>query len=379
MKGVTSHDDPGLGRPRMQRHPSSLTAHQRCPGRAARAIAALAAALAGSALAVLPALAGAAAPVPLAQAPNFASLLYDTDANTTVIVSGLATNGSVLGPGVTPSRGALRQEPSGTNVLGQNAADNDYRIAKVAATALVGRTAAQMAAVIRNAINGGCTEVIGGVIHNFGCTSHLVTIDEVSPTFSNPATGGHGLTGRHFSQAMALLSRTPSRWGTNYAARVGIFVDAGVSVSIAVGHGRNHNLNARGRPQYAAFTDLMPGLARAGALWLEMYQGVHTGSGTAPFTAAEWRSLPTRFVGFLTGYGGSIAQVHFLFGNAGGATKSCPNSQACVWSMAALPGINRRVLAAGPGEYRLGNQAEAWLKQFNSYFQAPSNAALTRW
>jgi len=363
----------------MQRHPSSGTAHPTRTRRAAIAIAACAAALAGGGVAGLPALAGAAAPVPLVPSPNFASLLYDTDANATLIVSGQASNGSPVGPGVTPARGALRQEPSGTNVLGENAADSDYRIAKVSAPKLVGRRGAQMAAIIRSAINGGCTEVIRGVLHNFGCTSHLVTIDEVSPTCSNPATGGDGLTGRHFSQAMELLSRTSSPWGTSYAARVGIYVDAGVSVSIDVGHGRNHNLNARGRPQYAAFTDLMPGLARAGALWLEMYQGVHIGAGTAPFTSAEWRSLPSRFVGFLTSYGGSVSQVHFLFGNAGGATRSCPNPQACVWSMAALPGVNRQVLSAGPGEYRLASQAGAWLEQFNSYFPTASESLPHRW
>ena len=180
-----------------------------------------------------------------------------------------------------------------------------------------------MAAIIRHAIDGGCTELIRGVVHNFGCASHLVTIDEVSPTFSNPATGGSGYAGRHLSQAMALLARTASPWGTSYAARVGIYVDAGVTVSIDVGHGRNHNLNARGRPQYAAFTDLMPGLARAGALWLEMYQGVRIGAGTAPFTPAVWRTLPGRFVGFLEAYGGNVARVHYMFGNAGAPTRSC--------------------------------------------------------
>jgi hypothetical protein len=340
------------------------------------AVAGLAAALAGGALAGLSG-AAAAPPGPLVQAPNFATLLYDADPNTTLIVSGQTPGGERLGPGVTPARGALRQEPSGTNVLGENARDNAYRIAKVSGSRLVGRTASQMAAIIRHAIDDGCTEVIGGVVHNFGCQSHLVTIDEVSPTFSNPATGGAGYSGRHFSQAMALLARTPSPWGTSYAARVGIYVDAGVTVSIDIGHGRNHNLNVRGKPQYAAFTDLMPGLARAGTLWLEMYQGVRIGAGTAPLTSAEWRSLPSRFVAFLDGYGGNVAQVHYMFGNAGGATASCADPQACAWSLAALPGINRTVLANGPGEYRLGGQAPAWLEQFNRYFQSPANTALS--
>ncbi len=347
-------------------------------GRAMLALGGLAP-LAGGALLGHAGHAGAAPPGPAVQAPNFVSLLYDTDPNATVIVSGQTPDGAVLGPGLTPSRGALRQEPSGTNVLGEDAADHAYRIAKVSASGLVGRTASQMAEVIRHAVDDGCTELIRGVVHNFGCSSHLATIDEVSPTFSNPATGGSGFTGRHFSQAMALLARTPSPWGTSYAARVGIYVDAGVTVSIDVGHGRDHNLNARGKPQYAAFTDLMPGLARAGALWLEMYQGVHTGSGTAPLTSAEWRSLPSRFVGFLDGYGGSVVQVHYMFGNAGGATRECANPQACAWSLAALPGINRTILANGPGEYRLGAQAAAWLEQFDAYFPTPAETPLQGW
>ncbi len=343
------------------------------------ATAGLVAALGGGALVGLPGPAGAAPPAPLVQAPNFATLLYDTDPNTTLIVSGRGPDGRALGPGVTPARGAMRQEPSGTNLLGERAPDNAYRIAKVSANVLVGRTASQMAAIIRHAIDGGCTELIRGVVHNFGCASHLVTIDEVSPTFSNPATGGSGYAGRHLSQAMALLARTASPWGTSYAARVGIYVDAGVTVSIEMGHGRNHNLNARGRPQYAAFTDLMPGLARAGALWLEMYQGVRIGAGTAPFTPAVWRTLPGRFVGFLEAYGGNMARVHYMFGNAGAPTRSCPDPQACAWLLAALPGINRAVLANGPGEYRLGSQAAAWLGQFDNYFPSPAEMAVRGW
>jgi len=197
----------------MERHANRVTPNRRRARRATMVLATLVAATAGGTFAALPAPARAASPGPLVQAPNFASLLYDTDANATLIARGVAPNGSVLGPGLTPTRGALRQEPSGTNVLGERAADNAARIAKVSATRLIGRTASQMAAIIRGAINDGCTEVIRGVVHNFGCTSHLVTIDEVSPTFSNPATGGHGLTGRHFTQAMALLARTASPWG----------------------------------------------------------------------------------------------------------------------------------------------------------------------
>ena len=50
-----------------------------------------------------------------------------------------------------------------------------------------------------------------------------------------------------------------------------------------------------------------------------------------------------------------------------------------MWSLAALPGINRAVLANGPGEYRLGGQAAAWLAQFDNYFPSPANVPLLGW
>lgn len=336
-------------------------------------------AAAAAALAIGPAAASAAAPTPVSPAPNFASVLYDTDANATIIVSGQTTVGEPLGPGLAPSRGALRQEPSGSNVLGEDADDYSARVGKINASALLGKTADQMAAMMRRAINGPCTEVINGITHNFGCKSHLVTIDEVSPSFANPSTGGDAGLALHFSEAMAILAHEHSSWGGSYASHVGVYVDAGVTVAIELGHGRDHNLSPDGRPQYAVFTDVMPGLAKAGALWLEMYKGVRTASGTAPLTAAQWRALPTRFAGFLKVFGGGVGQLHFLFSNAGAATSGCPDPQACDWSYAATAGINREILSNGPGEYRLGDQAAQWLMQFDAYFPPSINAEVKAW
>jgi hypothetical protein len=319
-------------------------------------------------LGIAPALASGATPAAVPRAPGFQSVLYDTDIAATVIAHGESASGASIGPGLTPARGAMRQEPSGSHVMGPNASDAAYRVAKINARQLIGLTASQMAGLITGAINGHCAVYSGGIVRNFGCASHLVTIDEVSPAFADPSTGGRGRAGQHFSQAMALLSRTPSPWGTSYAARVGVYVDAGMTVSISIGRGPNRNLNTRNKPQYATYRGVMPGLARAGSLWIEMYQGVYSPSGMRPLTLAQWRTVPSGFASYLATFGGSLSQLHFMFSNGGGATRSCPDVQACQWAVADTPGVNRTILANGPGEYRLGGQEQSWLNQFNMYF-----------
>ena len=348
-----------------------------------RVIVGAVATLAGAALvggvALRPGLASATAVTPIAPAPSFASLLYDTDANASVLTSGIGPDGGTIGPALTPDRGGVRQEPSGTNMMGMNAPDKGARIAKINAKQLLGRTPSQMVNIIKRSINGPCTLSIGGVIHDFGCQSHKVAIDEVSPAFATPRTGGDGYLGRNFSTAMRVLARTSSPWGGTYASRVAVYVDAGVTVSIYAGKGKSHNLNGYGKPQYAVFSDVMPGLAKAGALWLEMYQGVHRGNGTAPLTQAQWRLMPTRFAGYLAHFGGRVTHLHYLFGDTGAPTPACSDPQACTWALAARAGLNRTILGNGPGEYRLGTQAPSWLAQFNAYFPTVTRHAAGTW
>ncbi len=178
---------------------------------------------------------------------------------------------------------------------------------------------------------------------------------------------------------MRVLARTSSPWGGTYASRVAVYVDAGVTVSVYAGKGKNHNLNGYGKPQYAVFSDVMPGLAKAGALWMEMYQGVHRGSGTAPLTQAQWRLMPTRFAGYLAHFGGRVTHLHYLFGDTGAPTPACSDPQACTWALASRAGLNRTILGNGPGEYRLGSQAPSWLAQFNAYFPTVTRHAAGTW
>ena len=326
----------------------------------------------GGALAIAPSAAAGATPAPLQPSAGFQSMLYDTTANASIIVTGDLPAGRSVGPGVTPQRGALRQEPSDTNLVGS--AD---RIGRINANGLIGRTAAQMVSIIRDAINSPCTEVINGVSHNFGCASHLIAIDEIGLSFSDPrsksapSSTGVGLTGKHLSQAMETLSKTRSPWGTSYAARVEVYVTAGMTLAISAGRGPEHELGATGRKDFPTWNGVMPGLARAGALWLEMYRGVGAKSATGPepMTARQWEQVPTRFATFFKTFGGHIPQLHFLFNYAGDPGSSC-STQACQWANAAIRGDNRSILTHGPGEYRLGSQAAAWLEDFDAYFPA---------
>jgi hypothetical protein len=345
----------------------------------AGAIAVVAGAALVGGVAMRPGVASATAVTPVTPAPWFSSLLYDTDANVSVLTSGVGPDGGTIGPALTPDRGGVRQEPSGTNMMGMNARDNGARIAKINARQLLGRTPGQMVNIIKRSINGPCTLTGDGIVRNFGCESHKVAIDEISPAFATPHTGGDGYLGRDFSIAMRVLARTPSPWGGTYASRVAVYVDAGVTVSIYAGRGKNHNLNGHGRPQYAVFSDVMPGVAKAGAVWMEMYKGVRTVSGTAPLTPGQWRLLPTRFAGYLVHFGGRVAHIHYLFGDTGAPTPGCPDPQACTWALAARTGVNRTILGNGPGEYRLGTQAASWLAQFNAYFPTVTRHAAGTW
>ena len=361
-----------------------LTVHpERAAVRRRRLVVGALGVLAGAALvggvALRPGVASATSVTPIAPASWFSSLLYDTDANVSLLTSGVGPGGDTIGPALTPDRGGVRQEPSGTNMMGMHARDNSARIAKINARQLLGRTPGQMVNMIKRSINGPCALTSGGVIHDFGCQSHKVAIDEVSPAFATPRTGGDGNLGRNFTTAMRALARTSSPWGGTYASRVAVYVDAGVTVSIYEGKGTNHNLNGHGRPQYAVFSDVMPGLAKAGAIWMEMYNGVHSGNGTAPLSAAQWSLMPTRFAGYLVHFGGRVAHIHYLFGGAGAPTPACADPQACSWALAARGGINRTILGNGPGEYRLGTQAASWLAQFDAYFPTVTRHAAGTW
>jgi hypothetical protein len=315
------------------------------------------------------------------------SIIYDLDPAASQIVH--PADGS---PGLGPARGALRQEGSSGHLF-QGAADAPYRIGKVSGAALATMTVSQMAAALRNQIDYGC--VIDG--RDYGCTSGLVTVDEIGNAFNDgpsPKAPARHFTSRRaaraagppppvplppvdpqsagarFSRAMAILDTLPAPGGGSYASHVHVYVAPAAVSAIGSGRGPNHNLGRDGKPHFSTWRAVMPGLARAGGVWLEMYHGSPGGTVSA-FTAAEWRTGPRDVVDVLSSFGGDVSRVHFMLTETGmpaGAPSGCATPMACTWALASLPGANARILANGPGAYRVGAQAAEWIRQYNLRF-----------
>jgi hypothetical protein len=233
---------------------------------------------------------------------------------------------------------------------------------------------------------------------DYGCTSGLVAVDEIGNRFndgpaprapvrrfaSRRAARAAGppppvplrpvdpsSAGARFSAAMAILDAIPAPGGGSYASRVHVYAAPAMVTSIGTGLGPNHNLGRDGKPHFSTWRGVMPGLARAGGVWLEMYHG-SPGRSASAFSAAEWRSGPKDVVAVLTAFRGNASRVHFLLTAtgipAGGPRAACSTPMACTWALASRPGLNARILANGPGAYRVGAQAAEWVGQYNLRF-----------
>jgi hypothetical protein len=289
-----------------------------------------------------------------ASASSMMSILYDMDPFVRDIVQ--PADGS---RGVDASRGAFRQEGSTSHLFGGDG-DAPYRLGKVSAWDLKPLSADQIAARLRTQIDGGCT--IDG--RDYGCQSHLVTVDEIGSAFSDRA----GDLGMRLAQAMLLLEK-PSPYGGTYASRVHFFVAPVVTSQFAAAKGRNHNLGRDGKPHFPTWQYAMSAMAHGGGAWLEMYHA--KGGVRRPFTAPEWRKGPRDFLELYTRAGGKPDRVHFLLTgtpfNPPGAS-GCGSPMACTWTLASAPGANAAILANGPGAYRVAEQAGEWLAQYNTRF-----------
>jgi hypothetical protein len=312
------------------------------------------------------------------------SLLYDVDAQVEEIVKGVDGHA-----GLGPDRGAYRQEGS-TSHLFQGVDDAEHRVGKVSARVIAGMTPRAIADALRRQIDEGC--VIDG--RDYGCASHLVAVDEIGNTFndgkppkaprrnfrSRRAARAAGLpppvplppvnprsAGARLSAAMRMLE-VPSPYGGTYASRVHFYLAPALTSSIAAGLGPNHNLGRDGKPHFSTWRGVMPALARAGGVWLEMFHA-ETGARTA-FTAAEWRKGPTDFLDLFARAGGGAGRMHFLLTRVpaapAGAPAGCGDPMSCQWRMADLPGVNAQVTANGVGAYRVEEQAAAWLREHNA-------------
>jgi len=277
------------------------------------------------------------------------TIVYDTTSTTHQLVFPRG------GQGLSPTRGALRQDPGlgGMFAPGNNA---QYRVSKVSGNTLYRETVSQMVGTLQRAVTRG----------KYGAEAHLVTVDELMETFGDPGTAGI-----RFSDAMRILASQQCPWGGTWASRVEVFVAPGIVTSIAIGRGPQHNLAPNGRRQYRTWTGVMPGLALAGGLHLEMYHG--SGSPLTAFTASLWRHAPAAFLDLLGRYGGSPTKVHFVFTattTPAGAPSGWGDAMESSWSLARSTAAGRTILANGPDEYRLGRRASEWLREYNRNFPA---------
>jgi hypothetical protein len=285
------------------------------------------------------------------------SILYDLDRPVRAIVR---PPGGHHGLGA--ERGAFRQEGSNGHLFGRGR-DARQRIGKVRGQALAGMSAAEMGAALRRQIEGGC--IVGG--RNYGCRSQLVAIDELGSAFRD-GSGTPG-AGARLSQALRALARMRARDGESYARHVHLYLGPALVTSLGA---RRLQGGAGGRGG-RGWRGVMPALTLAGGVWLEMYHGAPGGS-AAPFSAAEWRRVPTQVALAFARSGGDLGRVHFMLTGTdtppGRVPAGCAGPMSCTWALADLPGVNRRLLATGPGAYRVGDQAGAWLASYNARFPA---------
>jgi hypothetical protein len=72
-----------------------------------------------------------------------------------------------------------------------------------------------------------------------------------------------------------------------------------VSTSISAGLGLQRTLGRNGVDMRRDYSQAVAAMSRAGGVWLEMYHYPQRGRARTPFTAAEWRDVPSRFAAFL--------------------------------------------------------------------------------
>jgi hypothetical protein len=306
------------------------------------------------------------------------------------------------GPGapIGGDRGAFRQDPGAGGVFDPAGRDSAFRIAKISASEITDLSPEAMADRIQE-------EIDDPSIAN---TSGLVAIDELGNTFNDGrakityswksvrgkrirvashnrlvvtrngyriAKGAAPLPvidpaspGSKLSVAMELLASRPYPSGGSYAERVHLYIAPAFGTSIAAGRGPHRHLGNDGKPHRATWRGVMPALARAGGVWIEMYhhsvaRGVHT------MTAREWRTVPVAMSRYARRFGADTSRMHLLMSAAGtgpAGASGCGTPMACQWALAGSTREGAAILANGPGAYRLGAEAGAWRTEYNRVF-----------
>ncbi len=341
----------------------------------------------GAVLLVLLALAVAGA-VPGAASARM-SIFYDEQDAVRVL-----TDPSGPGDPIDAARGAVRQDPGAGGIFDPAGNDAAHRIAKLAAGEIEGLSPEAMADRIQD-------EIDDPEIPN---RSGLVAIDEIGNrwndgkvriTYSFVKVRGKRIRvaagnkivvtkrgwklvkgvaalpridpsspGAKLSTAMDLLAARPYPGGGSYADRVHLYIAPAFSTSITAGRGPHRNLGNDGKPHRATWRGVMPAVARAGGVWIEMYH--HDGTLTS-MTAKEWRTVPQGFASYAARFGAQQDRMHLLIGGtpAPAGSSGCGEAMACQWALAGSTPTGQALLANGPGAYRLGTQAADWRAEYN--------------
>lgn len=224
----------------------------------------------------------------------------------------------------------FRQEPSNSARDAALAGDGSQRMNKVSGAGLASKkTADEMKAMLRKAVDKKCTTPAGANT----CGAHQVGVDEIGAAFGSKAGDTSSDTpGHRLNTAMAALAKEQFRPGESYASRIHFYVAPGVSTSISEGLGPQRDLGRNGVEMRRDYSQVMSAMSRAGGVWIEMYHYPGRGKPRTPFTAAEWRDVPTRFAGFLkqrtSGARDPLDYLHFVMTETAGP--DAPQGEACV-------------------------------------------------
>ena len=166
---------------------------------------------------------------------------------------------------------------------------------------------------------------------------------------------------------MRLLDATPHPDGGSYADRIHLYIAPAFVSSVGLGRGPHRNLGPDGKPHRAAWRGVMPALARAGGIWLEMYHYDQRAVGA--MSARLWREVPRGFSSYARRYGADAQRIHFMFSGArrapAGAPRGCGDAMACQWALARSTPAGRAILANGAGAYRPGAMTASFRAEFN--------------
>jgi len=224
----------------------------------------------------------------------------------------------------------FRQEPSNSGGDAALAGNGTQRMWKVSGANLAKKpTAAAMASMLKNAVDHTCVTPAG--VNT--CGAHRVGVDEIGAAFGTaPGESDAGTPGERLKNAMIMLAKQQYAPGESYASRIHFYVAPGVSTSISAGLGTARTLGRNGVELRRDYSQAMAAMSRAGGVWLEMYHYPTRGRARTPFTAAEWRDVPTDFAAFLRQQSPSsrnpLNYLHFVMTETRGSDE--PAGQSCV-------------------------------------------------